>query len=178
MKKYFIGSGANFADDANWSSSSGGANNTTKPTATDDAVLDAASGNCTINTGSVCRSINCTGYTGVLTHTASVTLSIGDSAPGDGDIALKFVAGMTYTLGNTDTSYIQFVSTSNTEQTIDFGGKTTSRVTFSGIGGNWKYISGHTTTSFRSGVGIIFNAGTLNLNGQTFSLSYGHNGPL
>jgi hypothetical protein len=84
----------------NWSATgSGGGDNAGVPTDADDVYLDATSGNLTIDVAGVCRSINCTGYTGTITHNA-LTLTIGDGTAGAGNIALKFVPGMTYTLAD------------------------------------------------------------------------------
>lgn len=44
MIKYFRTGVTNWNDDASWSTTSGGANDTTKPTAGDDVFLDASSG--------------------------------------------------------------------------------------------------------------------------------------
>lgn len=93
------------------------------PGAGDDVQLNATSGNITISTASSCRSIDCTGYTGVLTHNNATALNIGTTTPGTSNIALKFVAGMTYTVGGT-TAVINIASTSATQQTMDFAGKT------------------------------------------------------
>lgn len=100
------------------------------PTAADDAQLNGTSGAVTIDAGAVARSLDCTGYTNTLTHTAAVTLTLGDATAGLGNIALKLVAGMTYTLGNVATSAITFASTSATVQTVDCGGKSVGNVTF------------------------------------------------
>src|SRR3990167_2607226 len=133
------------------------------PTAADDAFLDAGSGNVTIDSGAVCRSINCTGYTGTLTHNA-ITFNIGDSTAGASNVALLFVAGMTYTLGNATTSAISFISTSATVQTVDFASKTTGNVTFNASsGGSWQY----TGTQNQGNATTTLTKGTLDLNGQT-----------
>lgn len=169
--KYARAGGGNWSADATWSTTSGGAADTTAPTAADDAVLDAASGNVTIDSGGtrVCRSINCTGYTGTLTHAAATNWSIGDGTPGTGNIALKFVAAMTYTLGNGQNSNLNFISTSTTQQTIDFAGKTTAQTTFNGVGGSWIYSSAHTTGNTAT---CFLTNGTLNTNGQTCSWGF------
>jgi hypothetical protein len=62
-------------------------------TAAVDVRLGPGSGNVTINAAAACRSLDCTGYTGTLTHNSSVTLSIGDGTAGAGNVALKFVSG-------------------------------------------------------------------------------------
>ncbi len=165
--KFAITAGGNWNDDTTWSTTSGGANDTTKPTAADDVFLDANSGNVTIEAISVCRSLNCTGYTGTLTHNSFFSLGIGDATAGASNIALKFVAGMTYTVGSATSSTIVFVSTSATQQEIDFAGKTTGSVTFSpASGGNWQYTGQHTVSS--SGA-VTLTRGSLDINGQTCS---------
>lgn len=115
------------------------------PTAADDAVLEATSGNVTVDSGAVCRSCDCNGYTGTLTHTAGVTLTIGDGTAGVGNRALRLSSAMTYTLGNATTSAISFVSTSATQQTLDYAGKTVGDQTFNGVNGSWALASAITT---------------------------------
>jgi len=89
VNKFARAGGGNWNTDATWSTTTGGAADTTKPDATDDVFLDANSGNVTIAANSYCRSINCTDYTGTLTQDASTTLYIGDATAGAGNIALK-----------------------------------------------------------------------------------------
>lgn len=150
----------------NWSATTGGAGGATAPTAADDVFLDASSGvgTVTLATGAVCRSLNCTGFTQTLLHTSSVSLNIGDATAGASNIAIKLVAGMTYTLGNGQTSEIKFLSTSATQQTVDFGGKTTAQVTYNGVGGSWILSSAHTSNNTAT---VFVTNGTLNTNGQT-----------
>lgn len=136
------------------------------PTAADDALLTGTSGNVTIDTGAVCRSLDCTGYTGTLTHNAGVTFAIGDATAGLGNNALKFVAGMTLTNGSATTSLINFVSTSATQQTITWGSKAPASVNFGGAGSSYLFNDGYTNT----GADLSFTAGTVNVNGQTLSV--------
>ena len=100
-----------------------------KPSAADDAVLAATSGNCTIDAASVCRSLDASAYGAdkTLTHNA-FTLTVGDSVAGAGNKALDFSGGFTYTLANAATSATSFQSSSATQQTINFAGKTTAWV--------------------------------------------------
>jgi hypothetical protein len=132
------------------------------PSAADDAVLDATSGNITVGAGAVCRSLDCTGYTGTLTHTAAVTLTIGDATAGAGNVALKLAAGMTYTLGSTSTSAISFVSNSATQQTIATGGKALGSLTFNGTG-SWQLQDACTATAGT----VTLTKGSLDTNNQT-----------
>lgn len=131
------------------------------PTAADDAVLNATSGNVTIDTAAtcVCRSLNCTGYTGTLTHAASRTLTIGHSTPGASNIALKLVPGMTYVPANGTSSVIAFASTSATQQTIDSGGKTLGRTNIAGVGSSYILVAAMT---WRSDAFFALSAGTFN----------------
>jgi hypothetical protein len=75
---------------------------------------------------------------------------------------------MTYTLGNISTSAITFVSTSVTQQTIDYGGKNCGAQTFDGTGGSWQFVSA-VTTAQNSSTSIILTRGSLNTNGQTIT---------
>lgn len=137
------------------------------PTNADDAVLDATSGSITINAGAVCRSLNCTGYTATLTHTAGVTLTIGDGTAGAGNIALLFSAGMTYSRGSTTTSAISFVSTSATMQTITTAGKSLGNQVINGAGSSYQLTDSHTLAATITS--LTLTAGTLNTNDQTCS---------
>jgi len=134
--RYWVGGGSSANWDAtgntNWGSASNTRDNASVPTAADDVIFDnSANGNspCTINGTPVCRSITTTAYTNTITHSAAVTLSIGDGTAGSGNVALAF-GTFTYTLGNAATSAISFISTSATVQTVNFNGKTTGNVTF------------------------------------------------
>lgn len=134
------------------------------PTSADDAVLQATTTSMTIDAGAVCRSLTATAFTGTLTHTAGVALSIGDGTAGSGNVALAF-GTFTYTLGNVATSAISFISTSATTQTVNFNGKTTGNVTFNAAsGGSWQYTGGHVTGSTAI---VTLTKGTLDINGQT-----------
>lgn len=145
------------------------------PTSSDDAVLHAASGACTIDTNVACRSLDCTGlgispYASTLTHNAAANLSIGSSTAGASNIALAFVAGMTYVLVNAATSAISFVSTSTTQQTIDAQGKTLGNATFNGTGSNYAFISALSSTAVFSHLsGALHIDGVSDASGLSFS---------
>ena len=136
------------------------------PTAADDAQLGAGSGNVTIDAGAVARSLDCTGYTGTLTHNSGVTLTLGDATAGAGNVALKLVAGMTYTLTNATSSALTFVSTSATQQTITTGGKVLGNWTINGAGSSYLLADANSTGTAAS---VTVSAGTLNTGGQTCS---------
>ena len=170
---YKKSTGTNWSNSASWSATSAaGVDNAGPPTAADDAILELLSGNVTIDSGAVCRSLNLnsgTGaYAGTITHSAAVTLTIGDATAGAGNVALSFPAsGWTYTLGSTSSSAISFISTSATVQTIDFAGKSTGSVTYdASSNGSWQLTGTH-----NSGVSatITLTKGSLDTNGQTIT---------
>lgn len=163
ITKYARAAGGNWNTDATWSTSSGGAADTTKPAAGDDAVLDGTSGNVTIDAAAVCRSLDCTLYAGVLTHNA-FTITIGTSTAHATNIALEFSAGMTYTITNVITSAIAFVSTAAVTHTVNFAGKTTGNVSTNGVGVTWQWTGAHNMGSTATMNPII---GNIDFNGQT-----------
>ena len=134
------------------------------PTSADDAQLDATSGNITITAAAAARSLDCTGYTGTFTHGA-FTLTIGDATAGLGNVALIFVAGMTYTKAGAS-STINLVSTAATQQTLSMEDKDVGN--FKVTTGNYIAQSGITmpgSTSF-----TMFAAVTWDMNGQIFTV--------
>lgn len=126
--------------------------------------MDATSGPVTIDVGSVARSLDALGYTNTLTHNAAATLTLGDATAGAGSRALRFVAGMTYTLGDAITSAITFISTSAVVQAVDFAGKTTGSVLYNGVGGSWQLTGVHNTGTLTP---VTVTRGTFDTNGQT-----------
>jgi hypothetical protein len=166
--------GGNWSVGANWQV--GGVAQAAPPTANDDVLIGSGTGatqqNITVDANSVCQSLDCTGYTGTFTINASITLSIGSGTPGPGNVALKFVSGMTFASGNSSTFF--FVSTSATVQTVSFAGPTNinaqlRNVQFTGSGGSWQLTSALNNSS--AGANITHTRGTLDTNGQTVSTS-------
>ena len=106
------------------------------PGSGDDVQLISTSGGITIDgtsgSPSLCQSLNCTGYTGTLTHAFGKYLQIGSASGG----SLTLVSGMTYSPSNG--SYINFVSTT-TGNTITTAGKTLGYLVFNGTGGGWQF---------------------------------------
>lgn len=138
------------------------------PTAADSVQITGTTTSLTIDTGAVCRGADLTGFTGTLSHTAGVTLNIGDGTAALSNIALKFPSsGWTYSLGDAATSAINFISTSSTQQSVNFGGQTTGNVTFNAASnGSWQYTGGHTTGATAT---VNLTKGSLDVNGQTCS---------
>lgn len=148
--------GGNWNDVASWVEGA-------YPGASDDVVATASSGNLTLNlNGASCRSMDLTGYTGTITHNASVILNIGTSTANASKVALK-LAG-TYTPVSASSSQFSFSSTSGEQLTVDLGGKTIARLNF--ILGNHILLSDVNAvdaTSFISHTGGTFNTGNYNI---------------
>lgn len=106
------------------------------PTSADDVGATGTSGNLTVNVASAARSFDMTSYVGTLTRNSFTTLAIGDGTAGAGNVAMKLVAGMTYTESGT-VGAITFASTSATQQTIATAGKSIFSLTLNGVGGSW-----------------------------------------
>ncbi len=164
--RYWVGGTATWDATAGskWSTTSGGAGGSAIPTSADDVFFDASStGTVTMSSSTVARSINCTGFTGTLSHPAALTINIGDSTAGDGNIAFKTVASMTYTVGNATTSIINLVSTSATQQDLTFGGKTWPTLVINATGGSYRA----TDAMVLSSGGLTLTAGGFTTNNQT-----------
>lgn len=120
--------GGNYGDDSTWVEGSA-------PTAADDVVATATSGNLTIAATAACRSADFTGYLGLLTFTAAVTWTIGTTSA-NGTTALKLVPTMTTNFGAAGT--VQFQDASSTPGlTITTAGKTLGKVTMNSTGGDY-----------------------------------------
>lgn len=155
--KYLINAGGNWTANTSWSTTDAGAlinvNDTTAPTASDDVLLTANSGQCTISATSVGKSLTCTGYTNTLTHGAFL-LTISGS--------VTLVSGMTYT----PTSTTNLLLNINATGTLNTGGKllqnlgTASGVTTT-LGSNVDFTA--TKTAFIQVGGS--SAGTINMGG-------------
>jgi len=151
--RYWVGGTASWDGTAGtkWALTSGGGGGQAVPTAADDVFFDGASGavTCTVSGARVANSINCTGFTGTLTGTGTIT--IGGS--------LTLATGMTYTL----TGALTFTGTG----TITCAGKSLRGVEISGGAGNVitlgdTFINTNTfTLRVNSGT---FSAGSQNVN--------------
>ncbi len=131
----------------------------TAPTAADDVVLSGLTGTLTLaGTTNVCRSLDATGCVGTMVMGSGVLLTIGDATAGAGNVALKLVAGMTFTPNAG--SLITFASSSATLQTITSAGKTLGIVTWNNASGNWAVTTNMTTAG-----ALQFIAGTVHMDG-------------
>ena len=103
--RYVRTAGGNYSTAATWASTSGGTDSVAVPTSADDVFLDANSGQLTVDAASAAKSVNCTGYTGTLTHNAFVWTVAG---------SVTFVSGMTYTPLETSTVTLSATNTLTT----------------------------------------------------------------
>jgi hypothetical protein len=138
-----------------WSTTSNGAGGAAVPTASDDVFLNGASGAVTVTISGtrVCRSLNCTGFTGTLDGGGA--LNIGTTSGG----GLTLVSGMTMSHIGT----ISFVSTSS--HNVTTGGKTIQAMTVNGSGVTVTLQDALTLTGT-----MTVTQGTLNTNGQTCTI--------
>jgi hypothetical protein len=140
-----------------WALTSGGAGGQSVPTSADDVFFDGASGavTCTIASGNTgAKSINCTGFTGTLTHGAA-NISVAGS--------VTLVAGMTF---NPSTSF--FIFTANS--TLTTSGKVFAAVQLNTAGVTLTLgdalNTGTRVLDIRSGT---FNTANYNVTAQTLN---------
>ncbi|MDO8529971.1 MAG: hypothetical protein Q7S10_00980, partial [bacterium] len=171
--RYWVGGGSsanwNATGNTNWGSASNTQDNASVPASTDDVFFDGVgtgASNSTLSADITIRSLNMTGYTNTLTHNSAVTLSIGDATAGASNNALIFDS-LTYTLGSATTSAISFVSTSTTQQNVNFNSKTAGNVTFNGVAGTWKLTGTFNTGSTAT---VTLTNGTFDTDGQIVSI--------
>lgn len=141
------------------------------PTAADDVTLTAASIGTLVIDGTsgapnLCRSLDCTGFVGTITHATTKQLNVGDGTTGK----FLLVAGMTY--APSSTSLIKFVSTSGGVCQITTAAKRMGPCTFDGVGGSWQFQDAFNPVS---GATQTLTNGTLDTNSQTVGSSSGTN---
>lgn len=157
-----------------WALTNGGAGGEAVPTAADDVYFDSGSGAVTVTTTSavsVCRSLNCTGFTGTLSIASTATgLSVGDASGG----AFTLSAGMTFTVVST-AARVVFVSTNDNGGAgwpITFAGKVVPHLTFNGVGGKWVLqdaVNGY--PAMVSNPGLTLTSGHLDTNNQSINMA-------
>jgi hypothetical protein len=171
--RYWVGGGSstnwNATGNTNWAATDGGAGNQSVPTTTDDVFFTASSPSpAVISAAITVRSVNFTGYTGTITHNASVTLTINTGSA----TSLLFSSGMTYTPAAT-TSLITFTHTSGTAD-ITSNGKQLAGLTINGAGGTTRLLDdlsvdrAATNSTFTLTAGV-FNANNFNVTATLFS---------
>lgn len=150
--KYARNVTGNWSTDSTWSTTTGGAADTTAPTASDDAILDANSGNITIDTTTaVAKSVDQTGYTNTLTHTSAMTLTVSGS--------ITLVASK-YSAASATSSLVMNATGTLTTAGNAIGGFYCSSGTCT-LGDNF--------TGFSSKLSNFIINGAVNLNGKTLS---------
>lgn len=167
--RYWVGGTADWDGTAGtkWATTSGGAGGASVPTTADDVFFTSGSiGTCTIATGNTgAKSINCTGFTGILTGTSSITVAGG----------MTLVTGMTYSY----TGIITFTGTG----TLISAGKTLGTIIVSGAGitltlgsalssnGNFIVSEGNFNTANYSFTALSLQSATANLRSISFGSS-------
>lgn len=132
-----------------------------EPTASDDVVATATSGNVTLTASATCKSAVFTGYVGTLTHPAGVTWTIAGN--------LTLVSGMTYSPEDA-TAIITFSAAA----TLTSAGKTLGTVTATSTTFT---TSGNTACTNFTRTGTAAKTDTLTLGGNvTASGTYTSNG--
>lgn len=154
---------------SNWRT--GGADAGSPPGTGDDCVFDGSDGGSstaavTLTASTTVSSVDFTGYTGTFTHNTGQALTI---SGGGASNKFKFVSGMTYTKGNVNSSALAFSATSGTTLITFHPTTAPGNLTFSGVGGTFQFQN--TIPSTISGTqATLVTGGTLDLNGQNFSL--------
>lgn len=148
-----------------WATTSGGTGGQAVPTVADDVFFDAASGAVAVTTSgaALCRSLDCTGFTGTLDR-ASISVTIGDASGG----ALTLGSGMTVAGAN---SFVMASTSSNggtgwpvTTNGVSIAGG--GGIQFNGAGGKWTLQDGLTTAG-----SVTLTQGTLDTNSKTVAAS-------
>jgi alpha-tubulin suppressor-like RCC1 family protein len=157
--RYWVGGGSSANWDAtgptNWSTTAGGSNNASVPTSADDVYFTSDSSSAsTLSQNISIKSLDMNGYTGTLTHNSSVTLTI--VGYNSSNRSLRFSDDMTYVLGNSISSAINFTGTVS-NLSITTAGKNLGSVTFNGVGGEWTIVD--SSTSIKGN--LTMTAGTL-----------------
>ena len=152
--RYWVGGAGTWTTTTtNWSFSSGGASGAPAPTSQDNVAFDQA-GTYTVTMTGALTCLDITVSAGTVTFSSTGTLAISGS--------MTLLAGTVWSATGANT----FNSTS-TGRTITTNGVSISGpITFNGVGGGWTLGSAITTAST-----ITFTNGTLDLNGQTLTLS-------
>ncbi len=136
---FVLAAGGNSGTNTTYSQVSSGASCACLPATTDTVILDSASGQYTVNGALSIGSLLADGtgvgangsYTGVLTHSAAVTITVNGASNGNG--AFSLVSGMTYSPAATN-SQVTFASTTGAI-TLTSGGKNFAGINVSGQGG-------------------------------------------
>ncbi len=154
--RYWVGGGSsanwNATGNTNWGTASNTRDNASVPGVSDDVIFDnSANGNSasTISAAANIKSFDASAYTNILTHNASVTVTVIGAT-------IKFGAGMTYIINNAATSAWGGGTVS---VTLTSAGKTLGNINYSSAGAGAVLTLADDLTS----------SGTLSLIGNTTS---------
>ncbi len=160
MARYWVGGTNtwNGVAGAKWAAISGGAGGQSVPNGTEDVFFDAASGagTITIAVNSLCKSLDCTGFTGTLAGTLGTLFLFG---------------GMTLnpTMGYTFDGSLTFQATSGGPWPVITTGQNVSAnhtISFNGVGGSWVLMDDMNCPT----TNLFLLAGDLDLSGRTLTL--------
>ncbi len=162
--RYWVGGSGNWTDATNhWATTSGGAPGAGNlPTASDNAIFDAASNTTaytvTINGAAVCLDLNFSAapsVSGTITWAGSSGMTISGG--------MTLLSGMTRTFTGT----LLFNATSGTRVLTCNSVSLASAITLNGVGGTWQHADGMTNNG-----SLTLTNGTWDTNGQTISLTF------
>lgn len=166
--KFWVGGGTNTnwnsSPVTNWANTSGGAGNQTAPATGDDVTFDNASGTgaSVWNTTVSLNSLICTASRNLVTHSASVTITISG-----GNLALPGGVGATYT-ASAITSLLTLTGTTGT-QNITSNGKNLGALTLQGVGGTFQLQDNLNCSAVANTSVITLTNGTFDC--QTFTVA-------
>lgn len=149
IDKFARGGGGNWTTDATWSTTSGGAADTTAPTSTDAAILDGNSGAVNVDATSVAQSLDCTGYISTLAFSTNDVLTVSGS--------VTFVSGMTLTMSAVSGATLTMAATGS----LTTAGKSLRNLIIDATGGTVTLVDGVTTVS----ANITVTNGTIKMDG-------------
>jgi hypothetical protein len=169
---YFRNTGTNWGNSLNWSATpfSSGYTAGAIPASGDDAVFEAASASCTVDTGVTrnCRSLNCTSYTGTITFDTTLNVVGGNITLGTTSMALTGTFGIISNLsGVVAVTYSSAgcVCTVSLSITRAPGGAVTIT-----MGSNWTQRGNFSVSN--SGSTTTFNGNTITFD-RTCTISHG-----
>jgi len=165
--KYWVGGTATWDATAGtkWATTSGGVGGAAIPVVGDDVFFNASSGagTITLSASSTWRSLNCTGFTGTISHPASTTITWGDGTAGAGNVGILFSVGMTYSSAGSNAQLFAQTAPTTPAQTITMNGKSVGNFLVGNAGsGNWQFQDTFTSTGT-----LTLKSGTLDINSKT-----------
>lgn len=156
--RYWVGGAGTWdTTTTHWSATSGGAAGASVPTSSDNAIFNASSGGgaVTVSGSRTCLDLNCTGFTGTLTGTASPVITLSGSLTLASGMVFNTTSGPTLTFNRTTAG-----------GTITTAGKTVRAVNIGGTG-----LGLALQDALTSNAVVTLNAGTLALASYSLTCS-------